>query len=168
MKKTRNFVLIALVLCTSLTALSAAYQYQYGNGFESEVAPVVEVTGFINEVLAIRVVTSNSTGLNLLAHTPGQYDNIAVLEELSNVGAYTVTIKSTNKNKLKGVSNLEEIEYSIKYGGGSALSFTNGVTVLDYTDKGITERVLSIDYTVADNQAADTYKDTLTFTIAAD
>ncbi len=105
--------------------------------------------------------------------------DIAEMTEISNNAlGYVVTITSangladrTNYGFFKGatVGNSDYQQYTLTY-GGQALSFTAGSASRSFgskTDRDGNVSVVNISYTVDNYLNADTYFDTLTFSIAA-
>jgi hypothetical protein len=92
-----------------------------------------------------------------------------VTERCNNSTGYKVTLTSANKSNLLGSSTGAKIAYTLTY-GGAAVNLTSGsATVTNATTKtatgGVTDAVL---ITFAGGfLVADTYSDTLTFTMSA-
>ena len=105
--------------------------------------------------------------------------NIATITEISNSGTgYIITVSSANAvadgvaaPRFKGVAKGDIVGYDVTYDGGAALTFTAGSATKSFgtrTTRTGKSSVVSVSYTVpATFLAADTYRDTMTFSIAA-
>lgn len=135
------------------------------------------VSGTVPEILEINVITA--AGANNLDLTQTVSDlHIGDVVERSNVLAgYTVTVSSANASSGSPTfvgsdpSNSDTMTYTLKY-DGSAVVFSGGSALISdvgtkTTTTGSTKS-LNISYDGGSNFLnADTYSDTLTFTIAA-
>ncbi|MCX8107867.1 MAG: hypothetical protein N3G20_03595 [Verrucomicrobiae bacterium] len=137
----------------------------------------ITIQGTVQEKTSISV--QPVSGYNNLNLEQGATDLVvATVTEVCNYPrGYTVTLKSQNAESrqayLQGYSleNTDRIPYSIKYGnsvvnlddqGEAKVTDANGKT----PKNGVTRQV-KITFSGGDWLAADTYSDTLTFTIAA-
>lgn len=96
---------------------------------------------------------------------------VATVTEKSNTG-YEVTVSSSNSAELVGQNAAapDSLAYSLKY-AGVVVNFTAGSALItdttSQTGAGGVDKDLTISYTGNSNLQADTYEDTLTFTITA-
>jgi hypothetical protein len=137
----------------------------------------ITLTGTVSAILQITVTPI--AGYDSLDLTTSQTDlAVATVNEKSNNAAgYTVAIESANAAAtssttayLEGVAHAETLDYTITYDGSSvALDASGQAVVTDVvaktTSAGI-DKSVQISYTGA-FLSADSYSDTLTFTITA-
>lgn len=136
-------------------------------GFAATTGSLV-LTGIVSDNMEI-IVTPEAIASNLDLLTTTTDLKVATVTEKSNTG-YTVTLTTTNSSALVGQNATpDSLSYSLKY-GGTAVSFTAGSAVItDSTSQtGVSgiDKDLTISYTGNTGLQADTYEDTLTFTIA--
>ncbi len=135
------------------------------------------ISGTVPVILDVAVLAAaGSTSLDL---TKNETDlHIGDVVERSNViTGYTVTVSSANASTgaphFKGAdpSNTDTLDYTLKF-DGSPITFTGGSALIsDVTSKTATlgsTKALNLSYDgTSDFLNADSYSDTLTFTIAA-
>lgn len=161
----------------------------FGIGLTMATTPVIAATtgavtpkGTVPAILEVSVTPT--VGFDNLDLTVAAVDlEIAqVNERTNNKGGYTVTVDSTNGvadslasgrfiSSTDPVSNTDTLDYTLKYGGTTATLANGSGTVTDATGKttgtGVTNSV-QISYDGSGSfLTADSYEDTLTFTIAA-
>lgn len=98
-----------------------------------------------------------------------------IVEKSNNAAGYTVTLNSVNKGALKGaiVTNADALNYTLQYGGVDVTldAATGNATLSDVstvTPGAGTSKSLTISYDASTSMlTADTYSDTLTFTMTA-
>ena len=159
---------VILVLSFISLTVSMAFSVTTGN---------LVISGTVPQILDIQVLAAaGSTSLDLTKNVPDQH--IGDIVERSNVTAgYTVTISSANAATgtphFKGVnpSNTDTLDYTLKY-NGSPINFTGGSALIsDVNSKTATigsTKSINLSYDGTSNFLnADSYSDTLTFTIAA-
>ncbi len=159
-----------ILITISIISLSAAMAFSATTGS-------LIISGTVPQILEITVTAAaGSTTLDLTQNVSDML--IGDVVERSNVFAgYTVTITSANAGggapHFKGVtpSNTDTLDYTLKY-NGSPVTFSGGSSLIsDVNSKTITtgtSKALNLSYNgTVDFLNADTYSDTLTFTIAA-
>lgn len=130
----------------------------------------------------LEVTVTPTAGFNSLDLTTSATDvQIAqVNERTNNKAGYTISLDSTNgiagslgtgRFKSTDVTNTDTLDYTIKYAGNAAALTNGSATVTDSNSKttgtGVTKAV-QVSYDGSSLfMAADTYEDTLTFTITA-
>lgn len=128
------------------------------------------LTGTVNGNVEI-IVTPEAAASNLDLLNDATDLKVATVTEKSNTG-YEVTVTSANSAELTGqnAATPDTLAYSLKY-DGAAVNFTAGSALItDTTSQTGTSGIdkdLTISYTGNVNLKADTYEDTLTFTIVA-
>jgi hypothetical protein len=147
--------------------------------FAAAVIPCFAADGTANLTLSGSVapkttiaISVPSATLSKLATAGAQTESIATLTEVCNkAGGFTVNVTSANLGYLKGGSSSPEtINYSLTYGSTTvALTSANALlySQTTKTSKDGATQALSVSYTGDEARAADTYTDTLTFTITA-
>jgi spore coat protein U-like protein len=130
------------------------------------------ISGSVPLNISIAVApTSSATNLPLSTGTGSTPLTVANVTEISNShSGYSVALSSANAGVLKEASGSSSLAYSLTY-GNATISFTNGSAVITNT-KGQTSssgtvNALAISFQSGSSLPADTYSDTLTFTIAA-
>lgn len=128
------------------------------------------LSGTVNGSVEIIVAPeAAATALDLLSDTTDL--KVATVTEKSNTG-YEVTVSSANAAKLvgKNATTPDDLSYSLKYGGASVTFSAGSATLTDTTTQtgasGV-DKNLTISYLGDPSLQADTYEDTLTFTITA-
>lgn len=132
----------------------------------------LSLSGTVGATISISVDSSNGNAAALDLSTTQTTLNIATVTENSNSSSgYTISAKSTNGSSLNHSSLPDNVPYTIKYAGGSAVTLTtSNQTVKTQATGGVYSGVTSavtIQYTGTTSIAAGTYTDTITFTIAA-
>lgn len=97
---------------------------------------------------------------------------VATVNEKSNKDGYTVELTSSNSGKLIGAANSDELAYTATYNGVAVTLSSTAVEITDNTSTQTTgtgvDKDFDISYTIVDGAlSADTYSDSLTFTIIA-
>jgi len=150
----------------------------------------VQLEGTLAAVLEIAVsAASAASSIDLSVDASSGITVATVTEKSNSAGGYTVTVTSSNLSGgdcataapcLLGQDgdNDDELSYTISYDGVTVSSFTNGAatvtdttigqTAADRVNDGTSGKAVQISYDGSTSfLAADTYQDTLTFTIAA-
>lgn len=129
----------------------------------------LSLSGTVAPVTSI-VVTPDANASNLPVGSTASALKIATVTELSNDKAgYSVTLSTANGGYLKEASGTDSLAYSLSY-NGSAVAFSSGsATISDVsarTGGAGSAKELDISFASAFLNA-DSYTDTLTFTITA-
>jgi hypothetical protein len=117
--------------------------------------------------------TADYQSLDLRANYSAGYKVADVNERCNNKNGYTVTLSSANSGKFVGVTsgNTDTISYTVKYNGTEYDLATGTKTVTDVNDKttgtGVTKELQVVYDGTSLWVNADTYRDTMTFTLAA-
>ncbi len=164
-----NVIRTGMVLVTVL-ALS--------NSAQAATSENLNLSGSVASILSIAVsANATASGLGLTSSTAGS-DIGVVTETCNDADGYTVSVTSANgvtqsaaNGVLIGGSHSETLSYSLTY-NSSAVTFVNGVgEVTNVNEKtaagGVAKTVQIIYDPTSSNLAADSYSDTLTFSIAA-
>jgi hypothetical protein len=127
------------------------------------------LTGTISQNVSIVVNTLAAAGTLDLTATQ---TNLAVanVDEVSNsAGGYKITASSANAGTIKNGANADNVAYTLKYDGGSAISLTVAPQDMKTGAGGIVtdNSAVTISYTGAAGLSSGTYSDTVTFTIVA-
>ena len=128
------------------------------------------LSGSVAAITSITVTPdANASALPIGAATTDL--KIATVNELSNnKTGYTVTLSSLNGSTLKEASGTDSLAYTLKY-GSNAVTFTGSTaTLTNSSTRSSSAAGTSNDLTISFPAAflnADSYSDTLTFTIAA-
>jgi hypothetical protein len=132
----------------------------------------VQGTVAVNERITVNTVAGyNSLDLTVNTGSPGTH--VATVNERCNSrNGYTVTLASTNSGVFQGTGgNPDTLSYTVWYAGIQWDLSTGTKTVTDATQRtvgGGVDKDLYIEYSgAAVYLNADTYSDTLTFTLAA-
>ena len=166
--------ILILVLALFLFGATAAVAQNSDSG-------TLTLEGTVPEILTINV-SAESVASNLDLSTDQTDLLVATVTETSNVRAgYSVTVESANAASQSSTDpffastsagNSDTLSYTLKY-DGSTVSFSGGsaATVTNASDKtaaGGSTNEVRISYTgTTQNLYADSYQDTLTFTITA-
>lgn len=128
----------------------------------------LDMTGTVDKILNVSI-----TPATLAAALPLQTSQTSaligtVLEESNSDTGYTISISSANTAKLKRVGGTETFGYSLTY-NGAALDFALPISISNAAGVVSTSKELRVSYTGVPlkNLLSGSYKDTLTFTIAA-
>ena len=175
MKSFSNFSTLVLVLFLFGAAVAAAQTPQTSD------SGTLTLEGTVPKIVTINV-SPKSVASNLDLSTDQTDLLVATVTETSNVRAgYSVTVQSANAASQSTTDpffastsggNSDTLSYTLKY-DGDTVSFTGGsaATVTDASDKtavGGSTHEVRISYTgTTKNLYADSYQDTLTFTITA-
>jgi hypothetical protein len=129
------------------------------------------LSGTVDKTAIISLSVQSVTNLNL-SSTTEQTISVANLKEVSNSSAgFTVTVTSTHLGYLAGSgSNTDSVRYYLLSGSSPVDITTAGTELYSQTGKTTSTGVsqaLSIKFTGNDALTADTYSDTLTFSITA-
>jgi hypothetical protein len=127
----------------------------------------LSLSGTVAKTASITLDVTSATCTNLDAATTTTI-SVGTLTEICNCG-YTVTAASAKVGYIVGATLSEKVPYALVV-GGTEYSLTSSATVASQTAKtGLTgaTQAVSIKYTGIAGLAADTYSDTVTFTIAA-
>ena len=137
----------------------------------------ITISGSVFPSTEIEVTPQNN--YNALSIEVGENNKIVaqVKYKCNNQLGYTVTLRSANAHadagavRLKGTgNNTDTISYSMQFDGNTVTPDQNGDAVLVNSDtktSGYITKNLAVTTTPAPNVFADTYSDTLTFTISA-
>ena len=161
-----NMWVVAVMIALSGTAAMAATQGD------------VTISGTVDAINEITVATQ--TGYDALSLSAGETDKLVAIvnEKNNNTAGYTVTLSSANAAvdadgvaRLKGAGDASNtIVYTINYGGSAVTIGVDGTSVVtaDGTNTGSAgvDKNVTVS-TTAGWHNADTYSDTLTFTIAS-
>ena len=156
----KKMVVIAVIVGMVAPALFAESQY-------SKTASI-NLQGTIPEVVAIEVSTEN-VELDLTQSVTNK--EIATVTEISNLvnSTYEVTLMSTNGFVLDGEVSEQGLPYTLTYGGAAVEGASGPVTLTTSQEptglRGV-KKALAISYG-QEELLADTYRDTLTFTITS-
>lgn len=158
MKTTTKLLAISAVLL----AIPAAHSATSGT---------LTLSGTIGSIISI-VVTPNAAASSLDL-TSSQTDLlVGTVSESSNaINGYRILAKSTNASKIKHSTASDFVGYTMKYGGGSAVTLTTSdQAVKNQTVGGNYNGVSSnvtVSYTGSSSLTAGSYSDLITFTIEA-
>jgi hypothetical protein len=167
--KIRNAVRVTLVIAMVLIGAAIVSAQTTGSiTLTGTVSPILEIT--VTPVAGYDSLDLTITQTNLLVAT--------VNEKSNNAAGYSVSVASTNAAAtsstiayLEGVTEGETLDYTISYGGAAVLLNTFGEAIVTdvvgakTTAAGVDNSV-QISYT-GGFLSADSYSDTLTFTITA-
>jgi len=158
----------------ALALVASAFGLQL-NGADAATTGSITLQGVISQ--SCNITVNSQTGYNALDLTQSPTNlNVAIVNEQCNdPKGYTVamtTANGTTTGLLKGsvAGNPDTVSYTVTYNGaavtlaGSTAQVTN---VAAKTATGGVNKNLNIAYTGNANLGADTYTDTLTFTITA-
>lgn len=152
----RTFALAALIAFASIPSFAATTASLSLSGV---VAPVTAITVTADPNAANLPVGSSVTGMK-----------IAVVNELSNDKAgYSVSLATANGGLLKEVAGSDSLAYSLSY-NGNAVVFSAGSALISDVSSRTPGSGSSKDLAISFSSAflnADSYTDTLTFTISA-
>ena len=161
-------IIVAVCILAAASATNAIGATSGNLGLSGSVPVILELT--VNSNAAASALTPSG---NVSAVSIG-----TIVESCNDADGYTVSLSSSNgvtdsagSGVLTGATAAEDLSYALSY-GGSNVSFANGLaTVTNVNTKssadGDSKTVLITYDGSSSNLAADTYSDTLTFTIAA-
>ena len=159
----RRLFLAVVLACAWLPAAHGTFAASSGDlDLSGTVATQCDVT-----------VTATATAANLDLSTAGVSVNVGSVNETCNdPDGYTVTAQSANSSVLSPIgTSTDSVPYTFDYDATTFdLSGGGAVTVTDVnaaTGAAGVDRTVTIDFAAPGFIAADTYTDTLTFTIAA-
>ena len=158
----------------ALALIAGAFAVQ-PRGVEAATTGTITLSGLIAQ--SCNITVTPQTGYNALDLTASPANlNVAIVNEQCNdPKGYTVAVTTANGTTtgvLKGAiaGNPDTVSYTMTYNGGAVTLAGSSATVTDVTAKTAAAGVnknLNIAYTGNANLGADTYSDTLTFTITA-
>jgi len=129
------------------------------------------LSGIVAKSASISVVAAPGASNLSLTSTPSSPVTVATVTEICNsTSGYTVTVASANSGNLKGAisGNTDAVAYTLYQNGSAVTLSSSAATMLTASSKTTgTSQTLTINYAGNSSLAADTYSDTLTFTIAA-
>lgn len=162
-------IIAAVAIFVSIGSIDRAAAQVSGN---------LGLSGDVATVLALGITPS---GADSLAFDSGAVSNstiASILEACNDADGYTVTVTSSNgqfqganTGMLQGGSHSELLSYTISY-ADVGVTLTGGTATITNSNSktsagGVTKTVKITYDATSSNLAADTYTDTLTFTITA-
>ncbi|MGO8921228.1 MAG: hypothetical protein ACLQJR_35540 [Stellaceae bacterium] len=133
------------------------------------------------EAQSITLSGTIAQSCNLTINSSGSYNNLSLTTAQSNVvvgtsgencndgKGYKVTIgtrNGTTSGLLKGTSYSQTLAYGVNYGSTATLTFAGSTaTATNTSATGFTTYTVGVTYNAGTQLTADTYTDTLTFTM---
>jgi len=155
-------IVITMLLCAALIPAFA------------DTSATLSLKGSVAASSSISITAASAaTSLTLNSSTSTDTVTVGTITALSNSPTgYSVSVSSANGGNLKGAvsSNTDSIAYTLYVNGASCPLSTSAqiISALSSSSKTTgTTTTLSIMYTENTTLSADTYSDTITFTIAA-
>ena len=144
----------------------------------AQVSNTLSLSGDVATLLALAIAPSGADSLDLEGGAVNDATIATITEFCNDADGYTVSVTSangqalgTNVGILQGGDHSENAEYTLKYDNSPVSLLGGTATVTNSNDKTVAagvSRSLKITYDESSsNLAADTYTDTLTFTITA-
>ncbi len=134
------------------------------------VTGTLTLSGSISAVISI--VVNPLAAASTLNLTANQTDlAVATVDENSNaVNGYKITASSANNGQIKHATLADNVGYTMKYDGGSAVTLTTSAQDVKTVGSGgvyADTSNVSISYTGSSSLTAGAYSDVITFTIVA-
>ena len=136
----------------------------------------ITLAGSNAQVCTLAITPSGSYNSLNLANTATNSTVGTSVESCNDLNGYSVTVASANGGPyLKGSNNLNSatLAYGVNYGSNSTLTFASGSATADtfssYTPSANYNHTITVgvSYAGTPNLPADTYTDTLTFTLSS-